>query len=216
VSKDSDLNSARSIAPEGGAIESQSLQRWSIDQLVDDHFDFLGRYAHRYFRATEVVEDLVQETFLAATEAIHRFEGKSAPRTWLVGIPRHKIMDRLRRTSFEDMIDIESFDRELLPKLFDQVEHWRRETGPLLWGSNPDQLLEQKEFLRSVESCLRRLPEHIRQIFCLREVEGYDREYICDQFGLTSTNVGVTLHRARLSMQSCLQKTWFHARRGVS
>lgn len=190
----------------------------SLDLLVEEHFEYLYRYAFRYFRSQDKAEDLVQDTFLAATVAIKRFEGNSSPRTWLTGILRHKIMDRLRTKDREAPLDFDSSEREgLIEKLFNAAEHWHNETGPVMWGADPSDVMEQREFLSAVEQCLSKLPAKVRQIFLMREMEGFDRNEICKDFNLTSTNVGVILHRARLSLQNCLQTNWFHGSvRGVT
>lgn len=181
-----------------------------LDVLVDDHFDYLYRYAFRYFRSDDKAEELVQETFLAATQAISRFEGSCSPRTWLTSILRHKIMDRVRVKNREELIDFEAMERDPLSKLFDEGEHWRIETGPLLWGGSPDDALNQKRFFGVLNQCLHKLPSKLREVFLLREMDGCEREEICAKLELTSSNVGVILHRARISLQQCLQTNWFH------
>lgn len=180
----------------------------SIDQLVDEHYDYLYRYAFRYFRSPERAEDLVQETFLAATGALKRFEGGSSPRTWLLSILRHKIMDVMREKNREDPLDVDAIDNRDL-NLFDESGHWRVDTGPSNWGRSPDSLLKEKEFLNVLHACLGKIPQVIRQVFLLREMEGFDRAEISEKLNLTSSNVGVLLHRVRLSLQRCLQFNWF-------
>ena len=45
--------------------------------------------------------DVMQDTFLEIWRAASRFEGRSAPRTWMFGIARNKAIDRMRRGSRE-------------------------------------------------------------------------------------------------------------------
>lgn len=182
----------------------------SLDILVDEHYEYLYRYAHRYFRSADKAEELVQETFLAATTALKRFEGGSSPRTWLTSILRHKIMDAMRVKNREQPMDVEALDNKDLD-LFDEVGHWRMDSGPSNWGRSPDSLLKEREFLTILQSCLGKLPQSVRQVFLLREMEGYAREEISENLQLTSSNVGVILHRARLSLQRCLQTNWFQS-----
>ena len=68
---------------------------------VDEHADVLFRYALLRVRRSEVAEDLVQETFLAALHGRETYSGKSSVRTWMIGILRHKILDYFRRTARE-------------------------------------------------------------------------------------------------------------------
>lgn len=197
----SDKTTNQKVLPSGNGI--------TLDQLVEDHYDYLYRYAFRYFRSEERAEDIVQETYLAAATAFKRYQGNAAPRTWLTSILRHKIMDILRKKNIEEPTDFDAMERDNLSHLFDDSEHWRRETGPLLWGNNPDSELIQKQFFKVLDQCLSKLPTKMRQIFLLRELEGHERNEISVQLGLTGSNVGVMLNRARLSLQACLQTHWY-------
>ncbi|MBN8550705.1 MAG: sigma-70 family RNA polymerase sigma factor [Deltaproteobacteria bacterium] len=180
-----------------------------LETLVEENFDYLYRYAYRYFRSSDLAEDLVQETFLAATEAYDRFEGKSSPRTWLTSILRHKIIDRLRTKHREEPVDFDALERESLGTMFNEVEHWQRDTAPVAWRSSPDGALAQKQFFKALDGCLGKLPSKMRQLFLLRELEGIERDQICSQLEISASNAAVLLHRARLSLQQCLQATWF-------
>ena len=61
-----------------------------------EHGDYLYRFALVRLRDPYKAEDAVQETLLAAM-LNPSYVGKSAPRTWLVGILKHKIIDLMRR-----------------------------------------------------------------------------------------------------------------------
>src|SRR4030095_14284073 len=65
---------------------------------VDEHGDYLFKYAMFRMRDQSAAEDAVQETFLAAIKAYGRFEGRGSERTWLVGILKHKITDHFRKS----------------------------------------------------------------------------------------------------------------------
>ena len=194
----------KTAAPKKSEAQQNELSTW-----VDQHFDYLYNYAFRYVRSQERAEDLVQETFLAATEAFERFEGRSTPKTWLTSILRNKVLDSFRVKNREEPIDFEALENEPLAKLFDSNEHWHTQTGPRQWGTSPDAALKQKQFFKALDACLSKLPEKMRQIFLLREMEGCERDEICSQLSLSSSNVGVILHRARLALQHCLQSNWF-------
>jgi RNA polymerase sigma factor (sigma-70 family) len=61
---------------------------------LQEYRRYLYRYALQQVRDPELANDLVQDTFVAALEGGCRFEGRSAIRTWLVGILKHKIAER--------------------------------------------------------------------------------------------------------------------------
>jgi len=69
----------------------------------------LFRYALLQLRDSELADDAVQETLLAAWQSAAGFEGKAGLRTWLIGILKHKIADHWRRSAREAVAPI--FDR---------------------------------------------------------------------------------------------------------
>lgn len=180
----------------------------NIQTWVEEHGDYLFRYAVKHFRDHDVAEELVQETFLAATRAQDQFRGESQARTWLTSILRHKIIDRIRKNKAEKLVSYEETGDEAISHHFDDTEHFTGAFGPREWGGGPEALFAQKQFAGILQSCLGKLPERFKQIFLLREVDGLSREEICNQIGITSTNVGVILHRARISLRDCVQRNW--------
>ena len=173
---------------------------------LDDHGDILFRYAVTRLRDAAIAEDMVQETFLAAMKAKDRFSGKSTERTWLVGILKHKIVDYIRKASREQTYgdtEIPEADSDY----FDRKGHWR--VKPPEWQTNPQKAFEQEEFYVVLQSCLDALPERLRIIFTLREIEGQSAEEICKTMDITSTNLWVLLYRARMRLKTCLEKNWF-------
>jgi RNA polymerase sigma-70 factor (ECF subfamily) len=83
--------------------------------------EFVGRFAdavYRYLRARlfpkpDRVDDLFQETFLAAWKYLPNFRGDSSLQTWLLGIARHKVEDHYRAR----VRDALSFDEQTLNSL---------------------------------------------------------------------------------------------------
>ncbi|MFI5962132.1 sigma-70 family RNA polymerase sigma factor [Streptomyces asoensis] len=47
----------------------------------------------------QLADDLTQETFLRALGSLHRFEGRSSARTWLLAIARRTVVDSLRHAA---------------------------------------------------------------------------------------------------------------------
>ena len=71
--------------------------RKAAAQLVAAHIDAVYTYArHRLAPHADLVDDVVQDVFLAALKGLATFEGQSSLRTWLVAIARHKIEDIYR------------------------------------------------------------------------------------------------------------------------
>ncbi|MGA0025175.1 MAG: sigma-70 family RNA polymerase sigma factor [Burkholderiales bacterium] len=170
---------------------------------------YLLRYALMNLRNPAQAEDAVQETLLAAMEGAARFSGKSAVRTWLTGILKHKIIDHLRRSGREQPLTGSGDERseaDAVDALFAEDGHWRE--FPADWG-NPAAALENSRFRAAFEMCLQRLPARTAQVFAMREVMELPTEEICKALQITSTNCWVMLHRARLTLRECLELQWF-------
>ena len=83
--------------------------RKAAAQFVAAHIDAVYSYArHRLAPRSELVDDVVQDVFLAALKALPGFHGESSLRTWLIGIARHKVEDIYRqRLRVPDSLDDE-------------------------------------------------------------------------------------------------------------
>lgn len=172
-----------------------------------EHGDALYRYALLRLRDTGAAEDMVQETLLSAWQNRASFGGHSSPRTWLIGILKHKIADHLRRRMREASLpDIP--DDDIMDRLFedDADAHWRR--APSLW-ENPQEALRQQQFWAAFLACLDGLPERQANAFNLCELDGLSGDEACKVLGLSTTNLWVLLHRARLRLRECLEHNWF-------
>lgn len=195
-----------------GNIMDVDASRYGVqpapEAWVDEYGDILFRYALSRLRDQSSAEDVVQETFLAALRAGKSFSGKSSQRTWLIGILKHKIIDRIRKDSRmrtgEEILPEDVLDAEL----FDSSGHWR--AGLKNWESRPDEVLEQKEFQDVLTGCIEKLPKKSGAVFCLREMEDQSTDEICKVLAVSPTNLWVLLHRARLRLQECLDRNWFN------
>jgi RNA polymerase sigma-70 factor (ECF subfamily) len=126
---------------------------------------------------------------------VGRFEGRSQLSTWLYRIAYNAALMRLRRrplptTSIDEPIQNE--DGDLIPR---QLVDW---TG------RPDEILLTGELRGVLNSAAATLPETLRSVFALRDIEGLSTAETAEVLGLTETNVKVRLHRARLALRERL------------
>ena len=177
------------------------------DAWLELHGDSLYRFALMRVREPSLAEDMVQETLLAAWRAKESFAGGSSERTWLIAILKNKLIDHFRRASRKAPLPEMDDSDEAIDALFSaHSDHWVRRPTP--WA-NPDDALEQSEFWRIFQECLRGLPARQAQLFTLCEIEGLSTEELCKVAQAQPSNVWVMLHRARLRLRSCLEKEWF-------
>lgn len=172
---------------------------------LSEHGDYLYRFALARLRDTHQAEDVVQETFVAAIKS-NNFAEQSSPRTWLTGILKHKIIDVMRKNNREiSASDLLTDEETELDDFFNAKGHW--EDKPQAWNV-PDNALEQKQFLKILQSCIDRIPNKLATLFMMRDVEERDNEEICKELNITSTNAWVMLYRARMGIRKCLEINW--------
>lgn len=174
---------------------------------VDEHGDYLYRYALSRLLDPTLAEELVQETFLGALKSLNSYRGQASIKTWLVGILKHKIVDHFRKVGRERPYDsVEKLhDRE--PDFFDGMGGWKK--GPNRWQADPVKIQENREFWETFRKCLLKLPKKQIDLFTLRELDGKKSDEICMLLGITPTNLWVMLYRARMSLRECLENNWF-------
>lgn len=179
--------------------------------LLEELRPQLMRYARLQTRNEAWAEDAVSETLLAALEKPGSFAGRSQLKTWLIGILKHKLVDQLRKHSREITVgqrgEAEEDRRdEIEALLFDDNGGFR--DMPVEWG-DPQAVIGQQQFLAVLDACVEVLPERLGRVFMMREWLELETEEICKELGITSTNLWVMLHRARLRLRECLQLNWF-------
>ena len=70
--------------------------------------------------------------------------------------------------------------------------------------SGPDRELENRELQAVLRDAVEVLPDPLRAVFCLREIEGLSTEETASALDLTTENVRVRLHRAKRSLRQTL------------
>ncbi|MDD3322866.1 MAG: sigma-70 family RNA polymerase sigma factor [Paludibacter sp.] len=179
---------------------SSTLTLW-----VDLYSDKLYSWAYHKTSSKEMAEDLVQETFLAAVQSFEKFEEKSNPSTWLFSILNHKINDYYR-SSFRLPTVNES---NIVDRFFDETDTWKQEERPHEWDLTSDNLLDDVNFLVVLDYCLKNLPDSWNSAVRLKFLEEKKGEIICQELGISTTNLWQIVHRAKLQLRKCLEINWF-------
>ncbi len=187
-------------------MSGQPDARPPADGYLNEHGDALYRYAYFQMQDASLAEDLVQETLLAALTARKNFSGRSSERTWLIAILKNKIIDHVRKSAREQpLADYAEQDDEAVEALFAADGHWRR--PPSLWET-PTKALEQKQFWQIFARCIAALPVAQAHAFRLCEIDEERGDDACKVLGVSTTNLWVLLHRARLRLRQCLEIQW--------
>ena len=174
----------------------------------DQHRQALYKYAVRAVSDPDLAQDLVQDTFVAALGAGGGFRGDSTLRTWLVGILKHKITDRLRGKYRPEVGYSEAFADDLDNVLFNARGHWVDGVAPSVWRTPEDQL-HTDQFFAVVDICVQKLPPKTARVFSMKEFLECDADEVCDTLGLSKADYWQCMSRARKQIQLCLHQNWF-------
>jgi RNA polymerase sigma-70 factor (TIGR02943 family) len=181
------------------------------ENWVQNHGDYLYRYARARITKKEQALDLVQDTFYSAYKAKNNFKGECSERTWLTAILKRKIIDHYRSMSSKNHEISESYNeasqsynKELF---FDDAGHWKKERMPENWIVNA-QTLETEEFKKIFEHCLSFLPPSQAACFTLKICEELSSEEICKELNISPSNLWTSMHRAKLQLRNCMEKNY--------
>jgi RNA polymerase sigma-70 factor, ECF subfamily len=151
------------------------------------HREALVRFAQRRLMDPLLAEDVVHDVFEAVMTGRASFAGRSALKSWLTAILKHKIVDLVRLRSGTDSLDTQGADEDGAPQGIDL-------TCP---HARPDEVAEQRERLSQTLARIDKLPEALRQAVQLRLLQDQPTTEVCQRLAITEDTLFVRLHRAR-------------------
>jgi RNA polymerase sigma-70 factor (ECF subfamily) len=179
-------------------ISSEALRagdRAEFAKLVDAYSAPIYHLGLRMLGNEQDAEDVLQNTFLSALTHLSNFEGRSSVLTWLYRIAVNEALMVMRRGKPEVNIDdTDSSDEtdDLSPTQF------------VDWGALPEDELLSAEGKQALDNAIQNLPENLRMVFLLRDIQELSIKDTAETLGLTESNVKVRLLRARLSLREQL------------
>lgn len=170
----------------------------ALAAVVNDHAESLYAGARSLGVSAVDAEDLVQETLAAFLKSVERFRGDSSLRTYLFGILYNKARQKWSagwREQPTDPVD-QAFEGRFDPD------------GVLRRLKGPEEENLARELAELIRDCASGLTQPQRAAFHLKEVEREATPAICKILGVSETNLGVLLFRARNKLRECLEKKW--------
>ena len=153
---------------------------------------------YRMVRDRELAEDLSQETFVKALNAIESYRPEYKFSSWLFKIANNAAIDHLRRREL-DTLSLEGSPHAVTP---DAVEATALQIGDR--GENPLDIVEAKELGGEIERAIAQLRPEYRACILLRHVDGRAYEEIAEMLDLPLGTVKTYIHRARNELRRLL------------
>ena len=163
-------------------------------ELVREHSSNIYNLALKMMGDPAEAEEVLQETFLQAVKHIKNFRGQSKLGTWLYRIATNQALMKLRRKQ-PIKVSLDETDNGL------SIENFM----PLAdWSSRPESELLNQEARQKMEAAIHALPDSLRVVFLLRDIEGLSTAETGETLDLSISAVKSRLLRARLALRSAL------------
>ena len=166
-------------------------------RMVEAHSGVVYRLALKMLDREQDAEDVLQETFIKAYKALPKFDGRSSLSTWLYRIATNEALMILRKRK-----------GKAVPVSIDEPLNMAQgEMEPLQivdWCCLPEEELMSAEARQYLNEAVEMLPQSLKVVFLLRDIEGLSTRETADVLDLSETAVKTRLSRARLRLREYL------------
>lgn len=170
-------------------------------RMVELYSDSIYRVALRMLNNPADAEDVLQETFIKAFRALPGFEERASLSTWLYRIAVNESLMILRKHKPEVAVAEDEF-----------IDNNESDSYPafqiLDWCCLPEEDYMSGETRELLDQSINKLPENLRIVFILRDIEGLSIRETAETLNISETNVKTRLLRARLKLREELS-TYF-------
>ena len=188
-------------------VSGAILDRWTalsdeeiVNRVVDGQTALyevlMRRYNERIYRAARSIvrdedeaEDVMQQAYVNAYVHLRQFDGRAKFSTWLTKIAIHEALNRARKQGRYDAVD------------FNEEENQAVERQP---SNNPEHEAFAGELRTLLEASIDELPDGLREVFMLREVDGLNTAETADCLGVSEDVVKTRLSRSRAALRNQL------------
>ena len=155
-------------------------QQAAFETLVDRYQSRLLAFCRHMLGSTEDAEDVLQEVFTAAFNAMLADERPINARPWLYRIARNRCLNHLRRPTAAGQDSMDVFERD--------------------GGITTADTVHKREEFRQIVADVQELPETQKTALLLREIDALSYEQIAEAMDTTVPSVKSLLVRARVSL----------------
>jgi RNA polymerase sigma-70 factor, ECF subfamily len=191
--------------PEWAGLSDQEVVLWARSGQEAAYRELIRRYERPVFallfrmvRDRELAEDLAQETFVKALNAIDSYRPEFKFSSWIFKIANNAAIDHLRRREL-DTLSLDGSPHAETPEAMQAtaLQIGARQESPL-------DTVEAKELGTAIEAAIGSLRPEYRSCILLRHVEGRAYEEIAEILNLPLGTVKTYIHRARNELRLSL------------
>lgn len=168
----------------------------AFDELVHRYQEKVYRLSFKILRHEEDAAEALQDAFLSAYRGLKNFKAESTFSTWLYRITTNASLMKYRKRR-DDHVSLE------------QSQSANEDAEPLAladWSTQPLEELLDAETRDVMTLGIERLPEDLRTVFLLRDIEEKSNVEVAQELGLTVAAVKSRLHRARIFLRDHMDR----------
>ncbi len=172
----------------GGQAALVAGARAGEPEAIAELYNLFGttvyRVALRLINSVPDAEDVVQDVFVGLSRSLLSFEGRGSLEGWIKRVTSRTALMRLRRQRSRNEISLDV-----------GLPVWTAATR----SSPADRM--------TLERALEALPDALRTVFVLKEIEGYSHQEIGEMLGIRPGTSKIRLYRARKELQNSIEGT---------
>jgi RNA polymerase sigma-70 factor, ECF subfamily len=160
----------------------------AFEEFVRTHQDRIYNLCRYMLQDTQDAQDAAQDAFIKAYAGLKGFKPDASLYTWLYRIAVNTCLDYKKKSRPEQAED-ESVIDDLASK-----------------EPSPEQRYQSKEIGQAIQTALQKLPEHLRAVIVLKEIEEFSYEEIAAVLDTSLGTVKSRISRAREELRRLLRK----------
>ncbi len=206
------MTKAKNLTPRKVKDNDFDLIRAINSGQVDKFHDLVKRYEQKLYNFSlrtcwdpRDAEDMVQDTFLNVFRYLKDFRYETRFKNWLYKVAASTCIKQRRKSKFAP-------EKELSWEEFYAGDGTGAPAQVPGWASIPLNQLLNEELSETLNQAIMSLPRKYRLVVILRDIEGFSTIETAQILDLSSANVKVRLHRARLYLRDKLKGYYEHDR----
>jgi RNA polymerase sigma-70 factor (ECF subfamily) len=196
------LASIADASDESLVDRARSKDEAAFEELVGRYEDKLYRLAMRFVRNETDAQEILQDAFLSAWRNLPTFEGRAQFGSWMYRVTVNAALMLLRSRNRHPEVTVDDVEPSVLNDAVAESGQTLRSSTD--WSQRPDDQLQSEEIRRHIQVSVDALPDGLRTVFLLRDVEELSTEDTAEILGLSVPAVKTRLHRARLALREAI------------